>query len=119
MGTRHLAPLPQQPQLAVVTLRLLGALALALPHPSHSESQPQRASSHSSGPTVATANIITCDIAVAGGSAASLAAALTAAEAAPELSVCLTDWTDWPGGQMTSGGVPAIDFGGINQQPGT
>jgi hypothetical protein len=58
--------------------------------------------------------IISCDIAVAGGSTASLAAAITAAEAAPELSVCLTDWTDWPGGQMTAGGVPAIDFGGLN-----
>ena len=22
--------------------------------------------------------------------------------------------TDWPGGQMTAGGVPAIDFGGYN-----
>lgn len=63
----------------------------------------------------AQANTIACDIAVAGGSTASLAAALTAAEADPTLSVCFTDWTDWPGGQMTSGGVPAIDFGGLNE----
>ena len=57
---------------------------------------------------------ITCDIVVAGGSTSSLAAAITAAEAAPELSVCFTEITDWPGGQMTAGGVPAIDFGGPN-----
>ena len=57
---------------------------------------------------------IDCDIAIAGGSTASLAAAITAAEAAPELHVCFTDPTDWPGGQMTAGGVPAIDFGGPN-----
>jgi hypothetical protein len=64
--------------------------------------------------TAAAAEPVHCDIAVAGGSAASLAAAITAAEADPALLVCLTDWTDWPGGQMTSGGVPAIDFGSFN-----
>jgi hypothetical protein len=57
---------------------------------------------------------VACDIAIAGGSTASLAAAITAAEAAPELTVCFAEATDWPGGQMTSGGVPAIDFGGAN-----
>jgi hypothetical protein len=58
-----------------------------------------------------------CDVVVAGGSTASLAAAITAAEAAPELVVCFTEITDWPGGQMTAGGVPAIDFDGPNEQP--
>lgn len=58
-----------------------------------------------------------CDIAIAGGSTASLAAAITAAEAAPELTVCFTEITDWPGGQMTAGGVPAIDFGSANKMP--
>eukprot|EP00052_Salpingoeca_macrocollata_P019408 m.161088 g.161088 ORF g.161088 m.161088 type:complete len:646 (-) comp20959_c0_seq3:25-1962(-) len=58
-----------------------------------------------------------CDIVIAGGSTASLAAAITAAEAAPKLLVCFTEITDWPGGQMTSGGVPAIDFGGSNKNP--
>jgi ribulose 1,5-bisphosphate synthetase/thiazole synthase len=58
--------------------------------------------------------VIECDIVVAGGSTASLASAITAAEAAPDLRVCFTEITDWPGGQMSSGGVPAIDFGGIN-----
>lgn len=47
---------------------------------------------------------VSCDIVIAGGSTASLAAAITAAEAAPDLSVCFTEITDWPGGQMTAGG---------------
>jgi hypothetical protein len=59
--------------------------------------------------------VLACDIVIAGGSTASLAAAITAAEAAPELAVCFTEATDWPGGQMTAGGVPAIDFGGPNK----
>ena len=57
---------------------------------------------------------VTCDVVVAGGSTASLAAAITAAEADAQLTVCFTEITDWPGGQMTAGGVPAIDFGGGN-----
>lgn len=36
-----------------------------------------------------------CDIVVAGGSTAALAAGITAAESAPELIVCLTEPTDW------------------------
>ena len=65
---------------------------------------------------VASATNVTCDIVVAGGSTASLAAALTAAEAAPDLVVCFTEFTDWPGGQMSAGGVPAIDYGGSNRK---
>ena len=61
--------------------------------------------------------VVECDITVAGGSTASLAAALTAAEAAPRLRVCFTEITDWPGGQLTAGGVPAIDFGELNRFP--
>lgn len=72
-------------------------------------------SRHVDGGSSKAAKVVTCDIAIAGGSTASLAAAITAAEAAPELRVCYTEITDWPGGQMTSGGVPAIDFGGPNQ----
>lgn len=41
-----------------------------------------------------------CDVVVAGGSTASLAAALTAAEAAPDLTVCFLEASDWPGGQV-------------------
>ena len=59
---------------------------------------------------------VACDIAIAGGSTASLAAAITAAEAAPDLTICFSDPTDWPGGQMTAGGVPAIDFGSANER---
>jgi ribulose 1,5-bisphosphate synthetase/thiazole synthase len=44
-----------------------------------------------------------CDIVIAGGSTASLAAAITAAEADRSLTVCFTEITDWPGGQMTAG----------------
>ena len=52
----------------------------------------------------AASDAVECDIVVAGGSTASLAAAITAAEADRSLSVCLTEITDWPGGQMTAGG---------------
>lgn len=33
--------------------------------------------------------------------------------------VCLLEPTDWPGGQLTSSGVSAIDFGGLNRDPRT
>ena len=59
---------------------------------------------------------VACDVVVAGGSTSSLAAAITAAEAAPDASICFTEITDWPGGQMTAGGVPAIDFTTPNAQ---
>jgi hypothetical protein len=73
-----------------------------------------RAYCRAGAPSGTAAEIVDCDIAVAGGSTASLAAAITAAEADPTLTVCYTEVTDWPGGQMTAGGVPAIDFGGFN-----
>ena len=38
---------------------------------------------------------VACDVTILGGSASSLAAGLAAAQAAPELTVCLTDPTDW------------------------
>ena len=58
--------------------------------------------------------VVTCDIAVLGGTAASLGAAITAAEANASLTVCLTEITDWPGGQLSASGVSAIDFGPWN-----
>jgi hypothetical protein len=58
--------------------------------------------------------VVNCDIAILGGSAASLGAAITAAEANASLTVCFTEITDWPGGQLSSGGVSAIDFGPWN-----
>ena len=59
----------------------------------------------------APAVVVKCGIVVAGGSAASLAAAITAAATSPAVTVCLTDPTDWLGGQMTASAVSAIDFG--------
>lgn len=53
-----------------------------------------------------------CDVIIAGGSTAALAAALTSAR--EERLTCLIEPTDWPGGQMTASGVSAIDFSHIN-----
>ena len=58
-----------------------------------------------------------CDVLVVGGSTAAFAAAITAAEADPGLSVCLTEPTDWVGGQLSASGVSAIDFGAHNSMP--
>lgn len=58
---------------------------------------------------------IKCDVVVAGGSTAALATALTAATAAPNLTVCLTEPSAFLGGQLLS--VPAIDFGEYNRRP--
>jgi hypothetical protein len=49
-----------------------------------------------------------CDVVVAGGTTAALAAALTSAREG--VKTCLLEPTDWPGGQLTAGGVPAVDF---------
>ena len=49
----------------------------------------------------------TCDILVAGAGAGGFAAALRAAGRGH--SVCLTDESDWIGGQITAGGVSALD----------
>lgn len=54
-----------------------------------------------------------CDVIVAGGSLASLAAALSAANASASASVCFVELTDEPGGQLTASAVPAIDFGRV------
>jgi hypothetical protein len=51
---------------------------------------------------------LTCDVVVAGGTTAALAAALTSAREG--VRTCLLEPTDWPGGQLTAGGVPAVDF---------
>jgi hypothetical protein len=62
------------------------------------------------------ASEVECDIIVAGGSLASLAAAVSAASALSKPRVCFLELTDWPGGQMTASGVPAIDFGPENSR---
>ena len=50
---------------------------------------------------------IACDILVAGGGMGGVAAALRAAQRGH--NVCLTESTDWLGGQATAGGVSALD----------
>ena len=57
-----------------------------------------------------------CDILVAGGSTAALAAATNAARFAPDLHICLTEPSDCLGGQLTSESVSAIDFGSCNDR---
>lgn len=49
-----------------------------------------------------------CDVVIAGGSTAALAAALASAD--QKVKTCLIEPTNWAGGQMTASGVPAIDF---------
>lgn len=49
-----------------------------------------------------------CDVIIAGGSTAALAAALSSAREGAR--TCLIEPTDWAGGQLTAAGVPAVDF---------
>ena len=55
-----------------------------------------------------------CDLLVLGGSLSGLAAALNSAYVLKSKGlskkICLTEPTDWVGGQLTSGGVAAVDF---------
>lgn len=51
---------------------------------------------------------VDCDVIVAGGSTAALSLALSAAREGAK--TCLVEPTNWPGGQLTAGGVPAVDF---------
>lgn len=53
---------------------------------------------------------IECDILIVGGGTAGVAAA-AAATACGDLKVCLSEETDWLGGQMTTQGVPITDDG--------
>jgi NADPH-dependent 2,4-dienoyl-CoA reductase/sulfur reductase-like enzyme len=62
-------------------------------------------------------NVLTCDVIIAGGSLASLAAAIAAANYSSALTVCFLEPTDWPGGQLTASAVPAVDFGPHNRDP--
>jgi len=50
---------------------------------------------------------ISCDVLIAGAGMGGIAAALSVS--AHGHSVCLTEETDWVGGQATAGGVPALD----------
>ncbi len=54
---------------------------------------------------------VQCDVIVVGGTTAAFAAAITAADTMqPGEVACLTEPTDWLGGQLTSSGVPAVDY---------
>ena len=66
---------------------------------------PERTGSTQAALTGAT---LDCDVIVAGGTTAALATALTAAREGAR--TCLLEPTDWPGGQLTASGVPAIDY---------
>lgn len=57
-----------------------------------------------------------CDVIIGGGSTSALAAAFAAADEGPSLSVCLLEPTSWPGGQLTSSLVTALDFGKLNRK---
>eukprot|EP00035_Acanthoeca_spectabilis_P033268 m.22716 g.22716 ORF g.22716 m.22716 type:complete len:852 (+) comp5851_c0_seq1:51-2606(+) len=59
-----------------------------------------------------TVGVTNCSVVIAGGSTAALAAAIASAKEG--VRTCLLEPTDWPGGQMTSAGVPAIDFNNAN-----
>jgi len=52
---------------------------------------------------------------ILGGSLSAVSAAITASRSFPDLHICLTEPTDWPGGQFTSSGVSAPDFGLLNR----
>eukprot|EP00035_Acanthoeca_spectabilis_P029300 m.474003 g.474003 ORF g.474003 m.474003 type:complete len:161 (+) comp35445_c0_seq1:53-535(+) len=56
-------------------------------------------------------NTHVCDVVIAGGSLASAAAAVAAGEASNSTRVCFLEITNWPGGQASAGGIPAMDFG--------
>jgi hypothetical protein len=59
-------------------------------------------------PAMAKVQTEQCDVIVAGGSTAALSAALHSAREGAQ--TCLIEPTDWAGGQLTAGGVPAVDF---------
>lgn len=58
-------------------------------------------------PSTVSPEEITCDILIAGAGSGGFAAAIRAAERGH--SVCLTEESDWIGGQTTAGGVSALD----------
>jgi hypothetical protein len=85
---------------------LATALATALAPSSTPERTPGPPAD--SRPSAAARDTVECDVIIAGGSTAALAAALHAAREGA--TTCLIEPTDWPGGQLTSEGVSAIDF---------
>jgi hypothetical protein len=52
---------------------------------------------------------VKCDVLIAGGGVGGVAAAIRLSTRYPHLKICLTEETDWLGGQMTAQGVSAFD----------
>jgi hypothetical protein len=52
---------------------------------------------------------VKCDVLIAGGGVGGVAAAICLSSRHPHLKICLTEETDWLGGQMTAQGVSALD----------
>eukprot|EP01084_Bolivina_argentea_P139025 244629_1 len=69
-------------------------------------------------PEYSFASEIYCDIVIGGGNSGALSAAISAAQFAEaqnkNVSICLLEPTDWPGGQMTAQGVSELDYGPYN-----
>lgn len=107
----------QRPLLALLSLVALSTGCRARPF--HENSNP---TTSPDGPVLrnpfkrsATAGdrTVDCQVIIAGGTTAALAAALAAAkefDSAGEGTVCLLEPTNWPGGQLSASGVPAVDF---------
>ncbi len=61
-------------------------------------------------PTTKPTQVVKCDILIVGGGTGGVAAALAATkEQSGSIKVCLTEETEWIGGQMTAQGVSALD----------
>lgn len=85
-----------RPLSAVFPLVVSAALGCQSPAPSAGTS------------SAVTTSHVDCDVIVAGGTTAALSTALAAAREGAV--TCLLEPTDWPGGQLTAAGVPAIDY---------
>ena len=95
------------------------ALILSACERSKGSETPVSQNSGSSSPTenftnIASGPVSECDVIVVGGSTAALGAALSAAKEfqaeAQGRIVCLTEPTNWLGGQLTAAGVTAVDW---------
>ncbi|MEN9529295.1 MAG: hypothetical protein RI932_1168 [Pseudomonadota bacterium] len=84
-------------------LSILQCIALSGCKQNKSASETQQSSSGTQN--------VQCDVIVVGGTTAAFSAAITAADnLQPGEVACLTEPTDWLGGQLTSSGVPAVDY---------
>jgi hypothetical protein len=75
----------------------------------HDQASPEAAVKTFVLPDTDEIKIVECDILIVGGGVGGVAAAL--ASAAAGLKVCITEETDWLGGQMSSQGISVLDEG--------